>query len=454
MKKIFTNLTKAVFSRLGRPSKVLAATNKDQMTNNDTKFKIIFEHAGGAVFIADAQTGILLDCNGRAAELIGCPKELLIGTHQSLLHPDGEAEKYKAKFSACAQKNTAIDFEGEIQRRDGRRVPVFISTQKFSLEGRELLLGLFIDVSTQKLIERQLMEERQRAQHYLEIVEVIILALDAKGYVTLINNRGCEILGYIRDEIVGKNWFDFFVPEDIRAEVKTVFLSLMEGRLEQGEHFVNRILAKNGKEQLIEWHNVFLKDHNGKLTGTLSSGMDVTQRELAEQKIKHAAEEWRRTFDSIADIVYILDENLTIVRANKACAQALNLNYSEIIGQKCYHLMHRRGEPVFNCPCARTKSYLSSYSAETTYHPQKPYLVTTSPILDEQGKYLGAVHVAKDISDIKQMENMLREKIEVLENFKQTTVDREIRVIELKKEVNRLSEEIGRQPPYNVSFLE
>ena len=66
-------------------------------------------------------------------------------------------------------------------------------------------------------------DDNKRAQRYLDIAEVIITALNERGDTTLINKKGCEILGYREEEIIGRNWFDSFVPADTRDEVKTVF---------------------------------------------------------------------------------------------------------------------------------------------------------------------------------------------------------------------------------------
>ena len=74
-----------------------------------------------------------------------------------------------------------------------------------------------------KQSEILLRQEKNKIQNYLDIARVILVVLDANQTVSLINKKGCQILGYEEKEIIGKNWFDTFIPEGIREEVKAGF---------------------------------------------------------------------------------------------------------------------------------------------------------------------------------------------------------------------------------------
>ena len=93
---------------------------------------------------------------------------------------------------------------------------------------------------------------------------------------------GASRSGYEEEEIIGQNWFDSFIPERMRGEVKAVFKDLMEGKIELTEYFENPIVARKGEERMIAWHNTLLRDDNGRITATLSSGEDITARKQAE----------------------------------------------------------------------------------------------------------------------------------------------------------------------------
>jgi len=119
---------------------------------------------------------------------------------------------------------------------------------------------------------------------FLDHVGVIIVVIDSDQKVSYINKKGCDILGYEKEDILGKNWFDNFLPERIREDIKTVFSKLMDGEIELAEYFDNVVLAKDGQERIIEWRNTLLKNDSGTIVGTFSWGEDITERRRADEE--------------------------------------------------------------------------------------------------------------------------------------------------------------------------
>jgi len=148
--------------------------------------------------------------------------------------------------------------------------------------------------------EEALQKEMNKTQQYLDIAGVIMLVLDISAQVILVNKKGCEILGYKEDEILGKNWFDHFIPVRDREQVKNVFQEIIGGKEEMSEYFENNILCKNGEEKLIEWHNRVVRDDNGMIIGTLSSGKNITGRKKAEDALRARTEELEALFSMSA----------------------------------------------------------------------------------------------------------------------------------------------------------
>lgn len=134
-------------------------------------------------------------------------------------------------------------------------------------------------------IERELEKEKDRVQQYLDIVGVLLLVLTRDGTVELINDYGCEILGCSKEEILGKNWFDHFVPQKVAFQMREVYARLMRGEDELFKYYENPIITKKGEERIILWHNVALRDDHGNPVGYLSSGEDVTERRKSEKAL-------------------------------------------------------------------------------------------------------------------------------------------------------------------------
>jgi len=153
-------------------------------------------------------------------------------------------------------------------------------------------IGLSIE---RKRAQEALREERDKAQRYLDVAGVMFIAIDADQQVTLVNKKGCEILGYKEQDIIGKNWFDNFLPEAVRDKVKPVFTKLMAGEVEPVECFENPVLTKSGEKRIIAWHNTILKDETGMTLGILSSGEDITERKQAEEALRKSEDQLRQS---------------------------------------------------------------------------------------------------------------------------------------------------------------
>ena len=155
-------------AELARANKVLESEIAERkktekvLCESELKFKTIFENAGGAIFIANRKTSKILECNSQAEQLLGRPRAEIIGMHQSKLHPEGEEEEYKEKFAAHVQKGYVVDFEGEVQHRDGRRIPVWIAAQCLKIGAKDVILGLFVDTTERKKAEEKLFDYQKK----------------------------------------------------------------------------------------------------------------------------------------------------------------------------------------------------------------------------------------------------------------------------------------------------
>lgn len=200
------------------------------------------------------------------------------------LPPEAQAEKEhwmemgnKSLFAIpLIQSHTLIGFFGFSCR---------VSERRWAEEDIQMLrvMGdMFVGVLARKQAEQTLCEERDKSQTYLDLAGVMFVALDSKGNVSLINRKGCELLGYTQEEIVGKNWFMMCIPERERHNVAHIFYSLMKGDIEIVEYFENPVVVRNGEERMVAWHNTCLWNEHGTIVGILGSGEDITERKQAE----------------------------------------------------------------------------------------------------------------------------------------------------------------------------
>ncbi len=170
------------------------------------------------------------------------------------------------------------------------------------------------ELAERKRTEEELRRESNRAQQYLDIVEVMLVVLNNKGEIVLINKKGCAILGYEEGALIGRNWFDICLPTMLKKSVRVVFGQLMRGEIESVEYYENPVLTKSGQERVIAWHNTTLTDKAGNIIGTLGSGEDITKRKRAE-------EELRKYRDNLKELVEKRTSELT--KANQQLQQEI-----------------------------------------------------------------------------------------------------------------------------------
>jgi diguanylate cyclase (GGDEF)-like protein/PAS domain S-box-containing protein len=114
----------------------------------------------------------------------------------------------------------------------------------------------------------------------------MFLALNKEGKVDLINPKGCQLLGISQEEAIGKDWFEIFTASEDKEMTKALFADVICGRREIVEYYENRVLTKDGELRIIAWHNALLKDRNGEIIGTFSSGEDITKIRESEREIE------------------------------------------------------------------------------------------------------------------------------------------------------------------------
>jgi PAS domain S-box-containing protein len=198
-------------------------------------------------------------------------------------------------------------------------------------------------------------------------------------------------------------------PEDVRGH------TIREARPAVKQHWIDvygkvaltgePVYFENYSPTVRRWYQVYAYcPHQGQFVTLFQ---DITARKQAEERLKRAAAEWSTTFDSISDLVSIHDPDFRLVGVNRAFAATLNMKVEDIIGRRCYELVHGTTCPVESCPHQQTVQS----GKPCTMQVVEPRLgvqmeVTTSPIFDEFGRMTGSVHVGRDITERKKIDQL------------------------------------------------
>lgn len=154
---------------------------------------------------------------------------------------------------------------------------------------RQGVVCTFADVTSSVEAEQRLREERDRAQRYLEVASTLVVVLDARGRVELVNRQGCELLGFQEEELLGRDWLEMVVPREDRLDARLAFLRLVSGVDQPGETLETFVRTKHGEQRKIAWRNAVLRDAEGEINAVLRSGEDVTARRAAEAQVTFLA---------------------------------------------------------------------------------------------------------------------------------------------------------------------
>ncbi len=267
----------------------------------------------------------------------------------------------------------------------------------------------------------RLRSEQERAQAEIRKQAALInlspdgiIVRELEGTITFWSKGAEKMYGWKRKEVIGQNTHKLF---------KTKFSEPYEivlAKLKQSGKWSGELVhtTKKGRQVTVQsWWQPKL-DQQGEIVELMESNVDITERKLVERALERAKVDWERTFDSVPDLIAILDEKHRIVRANKAMAEALGMTPEQCIGLPCYKYVHQAKCPPSFCP--HSKALLSGQEHAAEVHEERlggDFIVSATPLKDDQGRMIGSVHVARNITVRKQMEKKLEEYSRHLEQL-------------------------------------
>jgi len=266
--------------------------------------------ATSGVMVADArQDHMPIVYVNRAFErLFGYARDELIGADPELLAGETTEREARRELAHALRAGRPHQTTISVHRRDGSSVRVEVTlTPAHDPDGRLVEWIAVVDDITAQVealdriagahqreglllaeLEGALRDERHRAQRYLDMAGAVIVVLDPEERVELVNRAGLELLGHAESDLVGHNWFDVVVPEAARDAARAAVQGLYLGDEEDAAH-ESELLTREGETRVLAWRHTALRDADGQVTATVSSGVDLTERRAAEQQIAYLA---------------------------------------------------------------------------------------------------------------------------------------------------------------------
>ncbi|MBE0525735.1 MAG: PAS domain-containing protein, partial [Candidatus Thorarchaeota archaeon] len=270
--------------------------------------------------------------------IFGLAPQEFLATYDAFLgsvHPD-DRELVKNSVDDAIHKKEPYSIDHRIIQPDGSIRYVHEEGEvTFTEEDKPVqMMGTVQDITERVQIETQLRDERDKAQRYLDLAGTMILALDTDFKITMINLKGCEMLGCDESEVIGKNWVESFVPERFHEEAYNHLNKLLTLEYKDGPCCNFTIITKSGEEKTIQCQDTSICDDQGNVTTILCSAQivgiaSIEDDALMIQSLRDREEWWKDAFERSPAAIGIFDSEGLLIDGNKAAVELLDVKDRE-----------------------------------------------------------------------------------------------------------------------------
>ena len=287
---------------------------------------------------------------------------------------------------------------------------------------RSLVVCLFIGFGVYaNWITKRLSESNRRMREMMANVQLAAVMLQSDGTIAYVNDHLLEMTGYARDEILGGNWFDIFVPPDDREQLREVHGNVLAGNLEAVGRYENEILTKNAERRIVSWSNaIFHYSPDGNVVGTTSFGEDITDRRQAEEELRESEERFRMMMEQSPSVIEFYDLDGLQIDVNRAYEELWGFPASNTVN--IFNLLESKEVEETGLMDYVKKAYAGQAVAVPEYEfdpsgetegrglGRKRWLSTRIyPLEDANGNVKNIVITHENITERKQAEQALRQ---------------------------------------------
>jgi two-component system cell cycle sensor histidine kinase/response regulator CckA len=394
------------------------------LRESEERFRATFEQA--AVGIAHVTPeGRFLRVNRRFAELVGfTPEELCERTIQQLTYPPDLAAEVAGAAALLAGQIDTYTTEKRYVRRNGALIWVSLtmSLARNAAGACDYVIGVVQDISARKEAEAARQEAEQRFSQVFENVGAVAIIISSDECITYCNPHLLKLTGWTGGDVIGRNWFEIFLPADQRERVREMFLDAVHGGV-LPTHYENAIVTRDGRRRLIAWSNTPLRDTAGRVIALASLGYDITEQRQAEQQVRAEQAKLRGILDAIEDAVCIIDPQHHITYANPAFVRQLG----PVDARPCYVYFHGRSA---TCPWCKDVNSLAACPARWEWsraQSGRVYDVFQTSLRQEDGA-LAKLQIMHDITARTHAEASLARRTQELETLMEHAPDLIVRL--------------------------
>jgi len=370
--------------------------------------KAIFEAVVDAIVVID-KAGRICMANPATEHLFGYRLDELVGQNVKILMPEPYHSGHDGYLSNYLQsgerKIIGIGREVSARRRDGTVFPIYLSVAEVHKADRNYFAGIIHDLSAQKVAENALRDSEAYMRLTLENAPIGISSTDLEGRLLDVNPAFATLLGYDRNELVGKHVTDITHPED-RGDTQCQLLALVRGEVFRYE-LQKRYLRKDGDVIHVRARAGLVRDAAGKPIRVVCEVEDETERLRSAQEIQRMRSYLKNIIDSMPSVLVGVDTEGQVTEWNRSAERSTGITSGDAIGRAFGELfpqlsaqMHNVSEAIRRHEPIRTERHLMKQNGETRYAQVMVY-----PLLANGAA--GAVIRMDDITERIRIEQMM-----------------------------------------------
>ena len=383
--------------------------SQQELRESEERFRAVFEGSLDAIFLADPESGEVIDANPAAEELLSRPVQEIIGLHQTQLHPAHLKSSVEEAFSKHArEEDTEPPFESFIIRSDGREIPVEILAHIIQIDGVPVLHGTFRDISERKRFQEALLESEQRYRLLAESMSDIIWTSDRDLRFSYVSPSIERFVGYAPEELIGKTVIEHLTPSSIEVATQAFLEEFAGEHTKASDSHGSRTmeLQRLHKDGSVVWGELtftILRDAKGRLAGILGVTRDITERKRAEMALQEAEEEWRSLTENSPDRIMKLDPEGGILFMNRP----IHLTRGQVLGTSVLEYLTESSKPIMKACLKRVlETGEHGYCEVEHLYPDgktRDFEVRVGPVT-HSGQIVALAANATDITDRKRLE--------------------------------------------------
>ena len=371
------------------------------LQESQEKYRVLVENANEG--IAVTQDGVIKFMNQKSSALLGFPrKELLLKPFIKLVHPDDQqmamqhyVKRLKGEETPEVYKLRCIAKNGDIKWVENNGVVI-------TWEDKPATLHLLTDITEQKQAEEEREQALSQLRTTLDATADGILVVDMKGKIVLFNKR-FEKMWKLQTSILNSQDDDQVLalaidqlknPDAFLTKVKKLYADSVAKSFDTIDFKDGRIFERYSRPHLL----------NDEVIGRVWSFRDVTDRKLAEVALEKAKKQWETTFDAMSDWVCIINKDHEIIQSNKASESIINLSPDQVVGRRCYEIVHGMDVSILDCPLEKAIKSSRLESMEFKTAENRWLQIAVEPIKNSTKTDL-FVHIVRDITELKEKEN-------------------------------------------------